>query len=127
MDYPDRTPSTSEQILAALRSYEGSSSLLLDLQERITKCEYHTQHAENQRLEIINSLAEMRTEIRSVNLDMLARDVKELRERVSSNSKTIDEAQGGFNVGIGMVRAVWAFVGMIGGAILMWLTKKFGN
>lgn len=124
---PNRIPSTSEQIIAALRAYEGSSSLLLDLQERITKCEYTTQHAENQRLEIINSLAEMRSEIRSVNLDMLARDVKELRERVNSNSRTLDEAQGGFNVGIGMVRAVWAFVGVIGGAVLMWLTKKFGS
>lgn len=126
----DRTPTASEQIIAALRSYEGSSSLLLDLQERITKCEVSTHHAESQRLEIISSLQELRIEIRGANLDMLARDVKELRElraRVDVIAQTISEAQGGLNVGIGMVRAVWAFLGLIGGALLTWLFKKFGG
>ena len=103
----------------------GSSTLLLDLQERITKLEATDKYAEVQRTEMIAKLTEIHQDLRTANLEMMGRDIKEQRDdirrlwdRVDANSKVINEAKTGFTVGVGAVRTVWSILGVLVGTAL---------
>lgn len=99
------------------REYGPASSLLLDLQERITRLETGTSFADAQRTEILTMLAEIRNELRAANLEMILRDVKELRERVDTHEHVLSEARGGAHVGVWAIKAVWAVIYAFGGAV----------
>lgn len=109
-------------------------SLLLDLQERITALETMDKFAEAQRTEILRTVTELRDELHRGNLEMLTRDVRELRERELMELKkriaTLEIALNQATGGAIALKIFWIVVGSIIGAagtvvtmLTQWRTK----